>query len=160
MSFSRSQQPEFRGLVAAAWQAHCKATATDLKSPGKRAWYEAELFAAVSHYSTTECNAGRDYDFAMAHFEELAEAGIKWQLRKYSGDAIRILWELRTVAMDHDIDEIYLRGVARRMLKSDTFPELHLLPREQLIQILGEVKRFCRRTLKRALKSGAIDIPL
>lgn len=85
----------------------------------------------------------------MAHFEALAGAGLKWNLRLYSGDARRMLHELGEVTEEHGIDEDYLRGVARRMLAVDDPPALHTLPREMLVRILGEVKRYVRRRLKR-----------
>lgn len=150
MGFSRAQQPGFRVMVAAAWSAHCRAEGCEAGAKPDRAWYERELVFATGHHSTADCNAGRDYDRAMAHFEEIAGTGIKWQMRIHTGDAVRLLHELRQEVEAHDIDEDYLRGVARRMLRRDDLPELERLSREQLILILGEVKRFCRRRLKHA----------
>lgn len=150
MSFSPRQQPEFRTLVKAAWQVHCRAEGMnpEAKTP-ERAWYEGELFAATGKYSTKECGGGRDYDLAMAHFEVLAGDGIKWQMRLFGGDARRIIHQLGEISAEHDLDEQYLRGVARRMLKTEVLPELHQMPREVLVSILGEVKRHVRRRLKR-----------
>lgn len=148
MSFSRPQQPEFRSLVLHAWQAHCRAEGIPATPKPDRSWYEQELFFSTGQHSTADCNAGRDYDRAMAHFESIAGGSIKWQMRIHTGDAVRLLHELRREVEAYDIDEDYLRGVARRMLRTEHLPELERLTREQLILILGEVKRFCRRRLK------------
>lgn len=153
MSFSRAQQPEFRLLVKGAWAVHCRAENGDARDKAaERSWYERQLAAATGKASSSACNAGRDYDLAMAHFEACAGAGLKWNLRLYGGDAKRMLHEIHEVAEAHGIDEDYLRGCARRALGlggEAELPELHTLPRELLIQIVGEVKRFVRRRMKR-----------
>ncbi len=150
MSFSRAQQPEFRKLVKLAWAAHCRMESlAETDKAGERAWYEAQLFEATGNSTSRACNAGRDYDRAMAHFETVAGSGVKWNLRLFGGDAKRILHQLREVSDEHQLDEEYLRGVARRMLNREYLPELHTLSRETLITILGEVKRHIRRALKR-----------
>jgi hypothetical protein len=145
MGFTRGQQPEFRVLVKQAWGVHCRTEGIDSKDSSHRAWYEGELLFATGHDSTTSCNAGRDYDRAMAHFEALAMAGIKWQMKIHTGDANRILFQLQEITDEHGIDADYLRGVARQMLRREELPELHRLTRDQLILILGEVKRHVRR---------------
>lgn len=146
MGFSRHQQPAFRILVKQAWAVHCRTEGMDVKHPSERSWYEAELLAATGHASTKNCGAGRHYDLAMAHFEELAMAGIEWQLRVYSGDAKRIIHVLQQYCDKHDVDADYLRRVARNGYGKDA--ELHTLTRDQLIVILGEVKRFVRRRVR------------
>lgn len=169
MSFSRAQQPELRQLVGLAWVAHCRAEGikpADRCRGSKRcgecafcAWYEGELEAATGHRSTTDCNAGRDYDFAMAQFEEIWGGSIKWQMKKYSGDAKRILHELQGVAGGHQVDEDYLRAAAKRSLRMAVAPELHTLSRERLIMVMGEVKRHLRRRAKRELEAVADPQP-
>ncbi len=148
MSFSRRQQPEWQALIRAAWSAHCLAETTTVAPKFDRSWYEQELFAATGHYSSADCNSGRDYELAMAHFEVIAGNSIKWQMKAHSGDARRILHELRESVGEHEIDEDYLRGVAKRMLRLTYLPQLETLSRQQLIIILGEVKRFIRRRLQ------------
>lgn len=157
MSFSRAQQPAWQTMIRAAWNAHClHESIAPVPAKWDRSWYEQELYYAVKKTSTSDCNAGRDYDRAMAHFEALAGVGIKWQMKLHSGDAVRLLHELREAVGDYDIDEDYLRGVAQRMLKLEVLPALETLKREQLILILGEVKRYIRRHLKHARESGRI----
>lgn len=157
MSFSRAQQPEWQELIAAAWRAHCTHEGIELTKKPDRSWYEQELFLATGQTSTSDCNAGRDYDLAMAHFEGLAGVGIKWQMRVHSGDAKRLLHELRAEVDAHDIDEDYLRGVARRRLRLDELPALETISRENLVLILGEVKRFCRRRLKHEKEASVVQ---
>jgi hypothetical protein len=161
MGFSKAQQPGFRAMVFAAWVAHCRAENQPVTAKPDRSWYERELVFATSHHSTADCNAGRDYDRAMAHFEELSGTGITWQMKIHNGDAHRLLHELRKEVDAHDIDEDYLAGVARRMCGGRDVP-LAQLSREKLIAILGEVKRYCRRRLKAdpaAEPAAEIDIP-
>jgi len=149
MGFTRAQQPNFRKMVLDAWADEAKQRG--LATPGKpdRDWYEHELELATGFRSTANCNAGRDYERAMAHFEILSGAGIRWQMKVNGGDARRILHILSETCGEHDIDENYLRGIARRMLKRDELPELKFLTREHLMTILGEVKRHIRRKLQR-----------
>lgn len=154
MGFSRAQQPEFRALVAAAWLAYCRQENLPLTLKLDRCWYERELFFATGHSSTSDCNAGRDYDRAMAHFEGVAGTGIRWQMKIHTGDSKRLLYELQKAVGEHEIDEDYLRAVARRMLKLDRMPELSKLTRDQLVMILGEVKRYIRRNLKAERKAS------
>ena len=160
MSFSRAQQPEFRMLVKRAWDRHCLADSVNPSDKAAhRAWYEAELLDATGHASTSDCGGGRDYDRAMAHFEALAGTGVKWNLRLHGGDAVRMLHEIRKVG-GKEVDEHYLRAVARRMTGSDELPELHALSREVLVNVLGEVKRFVRRAAKRPPEEAKETVPV
>lgn len=154
MSFSRAQQPEFRALVFAAWTAHCRHEGLALSVKPDREWYEQELFIATRHTSTSDCNAGRDYDLAMARFEELAGTGIKWQMKVHHGDANRMLHDLgeefgEEALKRHRVNEDYLRATARQSLRLDYLPELSKLSRKQCVLVLGEVKRWLRRAIKR-----------
>lgn len=154
MGFSRSQQGEFRKLVRAAWEGHCRTEGGAAQDKAaERTWYAGELRAATGHESSTACNGARDYERAMAHFEALAGTGVKWGLRVFGGDAKRMLHALHAAGAGPEVDEDYLRGVARRMLKRDDLPELHTLPRETLVAIVGEVRRHVRRAAKR----GAVN---
>lgn len=170
MSFSRAQQPAWQKMLDEAWAAHllsqgeaqvprckCKVRGSDC---GCCRWYLQELFFATGQHSTSECNAGRDYDRAMAHFESIAGNGIKWAMKIHSGDANRLLHELRATVGGYEIDEDYLRGVARQMLQTEELPELEKLSRKQLILILGEVKRYVRRHLREVkLEELADELP-
>jgi hypothetical protein len=150
MSFTRAQQPAWQGMIRAAWKAHCLREGLT-SAPGQfdRGWYERELSFATGRTSTIECNAGRDYDFAMAHFEALAGSGIRWQMCAHTGDARRLLHELSRFSHTHHLDEDYLRKVARQMLRTPHLPHLAELTRAQLLVILGEVKRHLHRRTKR-----------
>ena len=155
MSFSRPQQPAWQQMIREAWAAHCLREGTAPVPPKwARDWYEQELFHATGATSTADLGAGRDYDRAMAHFEVLGGRDIRWQMKLHGGDAVRILHELDRVHPGHGLDETYLRGVAKRMLRLDFLPELSRLTREQTVIVLGEVKRWLRRQPK-----AEIDIP-
>jgi len=149
MGFSRAQQPEFRALVAAAWIAECKREGRAVSLKPERDWYERELTLATGHDSTCDCNAGRDYDLAMAHFEALAGGSIKWGMRIYSGDVKRMLHELRKDCAEVAIraagvnEEYLLRALQRGFGTRQPWE----VSREDLIVIVGEVKRHVRRRL-------------
>lgn len=161
MPFSRAQQPELRSLLALAWKGHCEEEGISPvdRCKGNRcgdcaycSWYEQTLFQETGHTSTTECNAGRDYDLFMAELERIGRAGIKWQMKVHRGDAVRIMHELREAVgqyADEMVDEDYLRSVAQQALQLSYLPELKDLNREQLIFLLGEVKRWLRRKAKK-----------
>ncbi len=173
MSFSRAQQPELRKLLSQAWPAHCREVEGDEADKcrtssrcgrcGYCSWYEQLLFTETGHTSSTDCNAGRDYDLVMAELERIARAGIKWQMKVHRGDATRLLHQLREAVGEYAdaVDEDYLRAVAQNGLQLAEPPELRLLTREQLIIILGEVKRSLRRKKKNDEASGFVDgVPL
>lgn len=106
----------------------------------------------------------------MAHFEALGRVGIKWQMKLHSGDAVRIMHELREAVgsfADQHVDEDYLRATAQQALRLDGPPALKDPKREQLIFVLGEVKRWLRRRPKELkpvattddVKAGKADAP-
>jgi hypothetical protein len=142
VSFTRGQQPEFRKMLAEA----CKFCGIDPKGSEYRKWYEMALFNAVRKTSTTDCNAGRDYDFVMAEFEVLGQSGIKWQRKAATGDAVRMLHEIRkTCGSAADVDESYMLGIGARALCMPLCPPLHKLSREQLETILVACKQQVTR---------------
>ncbi|HEX5177109.1 MAG TPA: hypothetical protein VFV83_08775 [Chthoniobacteraceae bacterium] len=156
MAFSRAQQPEFRGLVAVAWQVFCRDQNKVATTKVERSWYEAQLIEATGHASTSDCNAGGDYDRAMAHFEALGRSGsIKWQMKLFRGDANRIDHEIKRVCDDHNIDEEYMRAIARKALRLSVLPELHLLTKEMRLTILCA----CKQQVARDRVAAGIQTP-
>lgn len=165
MSFSRAQQPEYQMLLKLAWEEHCR-VGNIAPAPPKpdRDWYEQELFFATRKTSTTDCNPGRDYNLAMAHFEAVARAGIKWQMKLHGSDFVRMQHELREAvgAAAEAITEDYFRTVVRRMMTPhghplpEALPVLTKVPREVLIAAMGEIKRNLRRETRAAVAGGNI----
>lgn len=156
--FSSGQQPELRLYLTLAWAKNCEDEGLNPadRCRGTRCgecvyctWYEDILKRATGKKTSTACNAGRDYDFLMRDLEIIHGKVNRWQLRACKGDAVRIIYELRKAVEDHQIEEHYIRSVAKNMLQLDRLPALESLAPEQLIIILGEVKRFIRRKLKR-----------
>lgn len=152
MSFSRAQQPEFQALVSAAWAAHCKCHGIAATPKRDRGWYEQELYLAVGVTSTTDCDAGHDYDWVMARFEGIAGGSIKWQMRAFNGDVKRILWWLgkdvgEAELRKHRVDEDYVRRTMRHGCGSK---QPWGLSKSQRVTILGEVKRWLRRDMAHA----------
>ena len=72
--FSPSQQPRFRGLVKAAWQAHATMNGISVDADGAyETWYRSELHQAIGYNSTKDANAVEDYDLACLHFACIAD---------------------------------------------------------------------------------------
>lgn len=168
MSFSGSQQPELRGYLTLAWSTRVQSIggeATPKCLKGKRCqtcafclWYGDVLEAATGYRSTTECNAGRDYDAFMSALEEIHGQSIKWKMRLYSGDARRMMHELQRdlgaeALTEAGVDEGYLKRALQRGFGTR---EPWKVPHADLIVILGEVKRYVRRLVKSA---SGIDRP-
>lgn len=161
--FSRKQQGYFRPLVDQAWLRHCAIAKIaphpyDENLAGCRTWYEAELEAATGETSTTKLDRRRDFTAAMAHFETIVGESIYWNMRLYGDDARRIAFNLREVVQANEVDEVYMRAMARRMLRlhdDDPLPELSDMEPEQLIIIMGELKRFLRRGGQPGVKQEA-----
>ncbi len=152
LGFTKGQQGEYRPMVYAAWARHCRFHPEALqaadKAAAKRDWYEDELEIATGQTSTRFCDRKRDFEAAMQHFEELSESGIYWAMRVYGADARRFAYSIRELCQAHDVDEDYMRGMARRSLglgAGDILPELANFEYEQLIVLMGELKRFLRR---------------
>jgi hypothetical protein len=154
MSFSVPQQCLYRPLVDAAWRAHCgRERVRPEDKVAKDAWYREQLRAALGIYTTKQCNRARDFEVLMAHFEAIAGDSIEWQLRMYRGDAKRIQYELGQLCQRHDIDEDYLRSIARQALQVDALPELHLLSADLIYRVLVAAKIYVTRQLQRGVES-------
>lgn len=169
MSFSGRQQGIFRPMVAGAWVWHCRAeglgaeaAAMGKKHPAYRAWYERELEEATGCASSSDCNAWRDFNFAMAHFEVLARDGIYWQMELAKCDAKRILWNIARLVKRHGLEEDYLRGVARNArrkrrreagLDEEELPALIDLSTEELSHVLMSVKSHVRQKAARTART-------
>jgi hypothetical protein len=159
MSFSRAQQGQFRTMVGYAWTAFLKENPAAQKCRKNTRcaecdfciWYEGALLEATGYRSTTDCNPGRDFNSAMAQFEVLAGAGIYWSVKQQKADRERVLWVLRKYATDHGFPEQYLEAIARTPFergKRGTFPGLDALTSEDLVKVLGAVKRQVLRKRK------------
>jgi hypothetical protein len=83
----------------------------------------------------------------MAHFESLAGDSIYWQMRTFNGNARRILHQIDQISREHDIDEDYLRSIAKQALQTEYKPELHTLPPETLLTVLNAARVYVRRHL-------------
>jgi hypothetical protein len=161
MSFSPRQQGEFRVLVAKAFARACHreefAREAGLGGPAfKRAWYEGELEQSTGKRSSTACNAGRDYEAAMAHFERLADDGsFAWQLKGAQGDATRILHVIREKMGEFELSEGYMLGIAQQELGFR--PEsLHALKPAMLMKILRRLLMQLQRQKRRGQETRTV----
>ena len=166
--FSKKQQGYYRPLVDQAWLRHC-ANAKIAPQPYNdnlaicRAWYEAELEAATGETSTTRLDRKRDFTAAMAHFETIVGESIYWNMRLFGDDHRRIAFNLqeavRGAVAEDLVTEDYMRGIARRVKgleEDDPLPPLSEMTTEELLTIMGELKRFLRRGGKPGVKQEAL----
>jgi hypothetical protein len=139
MSFSPSQQGVYRPLAAAAWALHCSRSGADPKEKAAfEAWRSEQLCIATGQTSTTALNKGRHFEKACAHFEELAEEGIKHQLALIRGDLNRIRYAVRKInpgylarfPSDATL-EAYAKDIATQALRCQS-PELYRLDDRQI----------------------------
>lgn len=158
MSFTRGQQPEFRTLLERAWQTSCEldssldqgARCRKSKRCGECCyclWYVGLLESSTGHRSTTDCNAGRDYDFVMRALEAIIGDSIKWHMKAAGGDANRIRHELRALSEKHEIDDRYMQRIAKQALRLDSAPALENMKPEQLVTVLIACKQHVTRKL-------------
>ena len=149
MAFSRAQQIKFRILVDKAWLAHCDQECITESTPAsKEAWYREQLRKTFKVDSSKLLNKSDEFEKAMALFEELAEAGIYWQLRVVGGDAIRARHVLDETLRNLHLTEEYVTHVAeqagfRHGFRSYTADELIKLR----IMLLQPVRRRQKRHL-------------
>lgn len=142
MPFSKSQQAFFRPIVDAAWKRAAAVAGIDPKNKdARRTWYEEHLERATGHRTTTDCGAGRPFERACAHFEELAENGIEAQRRLLDGDLRRIRFALQRTdpeflrgTTDQDL-HAWLRGIAKQATGAPDFPELWTLTDAQIATV-------------------------
>lgn len=94
--FSRQQQGWFRPLVARAWELKCEELGHAANDKAFRdAWYQGELAVATGHRTSSDCDGGRDFERACAHFEALIGEEFRWQLQLEQGDEKRLTWLLK-----------------------------------------------------------------
>ena len=155
MSFSPRQQGPFRALVKSAWDAHCKASAIPVRPWRKTdaeadTWYRDQLRECLGTETTAACDRGRDYDTVMAHFEALIGESYEWQWRRFRGDKTRIVHAIQSECLAYDVDEDYMRGIARQALQTDDLPELHNMPEDMLRILLFALVKHLRRCRREA----------
>jgi len=146
MSFSRAQQGIFRPLLQRAWEVHCRRNAGCASDRAARdIWYRGELLAEFGVDSTRDMTQTRDFEQVMAHFESITGDSLTWGLRIFDGDSRRILHEVDKITKKHGWDGDYLRRIARQALRRNDLPELHTLPREELLVIVRAAKIHAKR---------------
>ena len=148
-----AQQGLFRPLVSRAWQSHCRRHGLDAADrTAQRAWYETQLLEACEVRSSSDLDQKRDFEAAMEHFEAIVGDSIYWAMRRHRGDARRIAFQIRGLCEEHEIDESYMRGIARQALHlghDAALPELGTLTPEELITIIRALKIHLRRVARR-----------
>jgi len=156
--FTPGQEGKYRPMVKLAWKRHCELQGLPLtpankdRNPAFAKWYADELKAATGKPSSEFCTRTRDFTHAIAHFEALAADGIFWQMKLYGDDARRIAWNIRELTRINEVEEDYMRGMARRMLRLGDdcpLPTLDQMTDDQLLIIMGELKRWLRRKLRK-----------
>lgn len=117
MSFSLPQRIKyFNPMVDAAWRAHCeREDITDSTFASKDSWYRLQLSKCIGFTTTKFCNKTSDFEKLMAWFEELADAGIYWQLQVIKGDAKRARFLLQATKEILRLTPEYIAAIANRM---------------------------------------------
>ena len=148
-----AQQGLFRPLVERAWQSHCRLQGLPAgDKTARREWYETQLLEACEVRSSSDLDPKRDFEAAMEHFEALVGDSIYWAMRRHGGDARRIAWQIRDLCRAHDIDERYMRGIARQALRLGAdapLPELLTLAPADLVTIIRALRIHLRRVASR-----------
>ena len=145
MALSTAQlKRHFWPMVTEAWKAHCLRCPL---APGakeaafKDLWRRQRTHEWLGVYSTKELSQTDDFDFIMMKFEELAGNGIRWRLRYAQGPARRLAHAIQATCREHDIEEDYARGLARRALQLVELPLFEQLSPKQLRKVLQVLKK-------------------
>ena len=154
MGFSPSQQGVYRPLVTAAWALHCERSGADKKDKSAyAAWYAAELKKATGQSSSKLLNKGRHYERACAHFEALADAGIKHQLALLQGDLWRIRHAVSVINRDWLLQfandaalDTYAKAIAAQAFR-DPALELYQLTDPQIEVVTRAIRIDAHRAL-------------
>ena len=178
--FSPSQRPALNDYLALAWAAHCRheglAESIGARCLKKRCqekgcafctWYEDTLEGATGHRSSTECNAGTDFEAFMAALEEIHCESYEWQMRKFGGPLRRILHAVHAVSPGFEMDEEYLRRIATNALRGHgaavewVMPELHQLAPRELLMVKHAAVAYVRGKVERGeapkVKAAAVE---
>jgi hypothetical protein len=115
--FSLPQRLTFyQPMVDRAWLAHCERECiTDSTAASKKDWERQELKRVFGVDSTRDLDKGKDFERAMAHFEELADAGIYWQVKVVNGDADRARHVLNETISNLRLKPEYVDAIRRQM---------------------------------------------
>jgi hypothetical protein len=138
-------------MVNRAWYVHCGRVMPDGLADSmrrdkahKERWYREELMAACGVDTSLKLDPRRDFEVAMAHFEAIIGDNFAWQLKLFSGDRRRILFKIRDLSKQYDLDDGYIMGLARKALKRESTPDLDELVPEHLIKVLNAVRAHVR----------------
>ncbi|MDR3405163.1 MAG: hypothetical protein P4L99_21895 [Chthoniobacter sp.] len=156
--FTPGQQPALRLYLAMAWAAHCETAGLSVSArcakskrcgkPGECAycaWYEGVLVKATGHRSTTKCTATGDYEALMRDLEMIHGQSIVWQVKAAGGNMRRLEWMLAEARPGKGYTLEYLRGVAKRALRLDYYPDLETLSAEDRGTVLDAWKAMGKK---------------
>jgi hypothetical protein len=146
MAFSLPQRIKlFQPMVDRAWAAFCRRECiTEETRASKDSWYRAELMKAFGVSTTKRLRKGKDFDKAMAHFEELADDGsIEWQMKLLNGDDKRARHRLWETCETMRFTPEYIAAIAEQMnLRT---PTRELNASEALSLRLALLYHVCRK---------------
>ncbi len=107
----------YQPMVDQAWAAHCRREdITDSTAASKKDFERAELLKCFGVNTTKGLNKGKDFDKAMAHFEELLDDGsFTWQMKALNGDARRARHQLAETVKLLRLEPGYIAAIQRQM---------------------------------------------
>lgn len=171
MSFSRGQQPALRQYLAMAWSETCAMSGASVSARCAKSsrcgliatcsycsWYEAILVKATGKRSTTECNAAGHYEAFMRDLEVIHQRSIVWQVKAAGGNVRRMEWLLADALPGKSYSLDYIRGVAKRALKLDYWPDLETLQPGDRRTVLEALKSKGRHERDCAAPSVRVEI--
>lgn len=143
-------------MLTSAWEQHCREEGLDhTLAKAKDAWRRAQITKSTGCMSLTQVpGKGKKYIQLMAHMEVIARNGIDWQMKLTGADTRPIVHSIREICREHDLEEDYVRGVARKALKLDSLPLLDSLGAPQLLTVLQLLRMNVARM---ALAAGKGD---
>jgi hypothetical protein len=148
MAWDHKQRAIYFTLVQKAWT---KEGGDPSERAERETWAKDALEKLTGRRSTKDCNGGRHFERACAHFEALAMEGIQWQLRMQNGDRKRIRYAVKKISPACSATwptdaalEAYAIGIVRKMFPGA--PEsLHLLSDAQIYDVTQAFRSYAHR---------------
>ncbi|HEX8312764.1 MAG TPA: hypothetical protein VF614_15690 [Chthoniobacteraceae bacterium] len=138
MLLSPEQLKPFWMMLTVAWEQHCREHGVDHTDTNlKDAWRRDQVRKSTGKSSLTQVpRVGRKFIQLMADLEVITRSGITWQVKLHGAEKRPIIHTILEICREHDLDEHYMRGVARQALRLEALPQLEQLEVAQLLTVL------------------------
>lgn len=134
-------------MIDAAWKAVRETLPKkDLSdSAAKDLWRRDMIIQWLGLYSTKQMSPTEDFEYAMMRFEELAGNGIRWRIKWETGAARRRVHVIHQICREYDLEETYVRGIARQALNLQELPLLERLSHYDLDTLIKILKAQAKK---------------